>query len=251
MRKVVVFQHIAHKILGTLDPILKLHRLNIRYVNFSRTPDEQPRLEKYNGLVVLGGNMGVYEADQYQHLRTELKLIEEALKKEIPVLGICLGSQLLAEVLGGRVRKHTQREVGWCSVHFNDLALADPLFSHFQKAERVFQVHGDTFDIPTSAVHLASSEVCPSQAFRYGNKAYGLQFHLEADLPMIQRWMKREESSLDIDFKTVEVETTQFLERSLEISQKTFSQFVNLFQLEERPLLLGSDHAKPLRGDKK
>src|SRR4051812_26954694 len=100
MRKLIVFQHVAHEILGTLNPLLKEQGFRVRYINFERTPHAEPALDKYNGLVVLGGYMGVYEADKYTHIRVEMKRIEEALKRNIPVLGICLGSQILAHVLG-------------------------------------------------------------------------------------------------------------------------------------------------------
>ncbi len=90
MRKIIVFQHVAHEILGTLNPLLKSKGFRVRYINFDRNPEETPSLEKYNGLIVLGGNMGVYEAEKYTHIKVELKLIEQALSKNIPILGICV-----------------------------------------------------------------------------------------------------------------------------------------------------------------
>lgn len=247
MRKVLVFQHVAHSILGTLNPTLKGSGLKMRYVNFERTPDEQPSIEKYNGLIVLGGHMGVYEADKYKHIKVEMQLIEEALKKNIPVLGICLGAQLLAHVLGAPVRKHTQKEIGWCDIELTEEGLKDPLLSHFQPREKIFQLHGDTFDIPTSAVQLAKSDVCNGQAFRYGDKVYGLQFHLEVDQPMIQRWLDNPRN-YDEMFSThqnfskeqVGLETVDFLPHSMDLSRQTFEKFVGLFALKQRPIRLGS-----------
>src|SRR5262249_19570043 len=131
MRKVLVFQHVAHEILGTLNPLLKRQGFRIRYVNFDRHPDAHPSIEKYDGLVVLGGNMGVYESETYQHIKVEAKLIEEALKKEIPVLGICLGSQILAHVLGSNVRKNMEKEIGWYDLEFTEPGRQDLLFNHF------------------------------------------------------------------------------------------------------------------------
>lgn len=251
MKKVIVFQHVAHKILGTLNPNLKQSGLRIRYVNFDRNPDESPEIGKYHGLIILGGHMGVYEGEKYTHIKTECRLIEEALKKDIPVLGICLGSQLLAHVLGAEVRKHTVREVGWCDVHFLDNAKDDPLLQHFNPSEKLFQLHGDTFDLPKSAVHLAYSNECPSQAFRYGDKAYGFQFHLEVDTHMIERWLTYPQNLKDVQETIGENakdiilnDTTQHIYRSLELSHQCFRQFINFFDIPEKSLLLGSNETK-------
>ncbi|MBP9679822.1 MAG: type 1 glutamine amidotransferase [Bacteriovorax sp.] len=251
MRKVLVFQHVAYKILGTLDPTLKEHGLRMRYVNFERNPEEHPSVEKYNGLIILGGHMGVYEADKYTHIKVEMKLIEEALKKNIPILGICLGSQLLAQVLGAQVRKHAEKEIGWHDVDLTLEGMNDPLFSHFNKTQKLFQLHGDTFDVPSSAVHLARSELCPSQAFRYGDKVYGLQFHLEVDSPMIHRWLDNPINQEDIkaskgkySIEQIRCETDQYIDQSKNLSQKTFSKFIELFELPKRLIQLGARHDK-------
>lgn len=252
MRKVLVFQHVANKILGTLNPALKARGLNIRYVNYERTPDEHPSMQKYNGLIILGGHMGVYEADKYKHIRVEMKLIEEALKKEIPVLGICLGAQLLAHVLGSEVRKNSEKEIGWYDLNLSESGIKDLLFSHFKSSEKVFQLHGDTFDIPSTATHLASSPTCHSQAFKYGEKVYGLQFHLEADEPMIQRWLDNPRNQEEMfsthknfSIENIRAETEQYIQQSLELSKKTFEKFIDLFALKERSIQIGSGHVKP------
>ena len=184
MMKFTVIQHESYEVLGTLDPLLRKKGLRIRYVNFERSPDLKPSIEKYDGLILLGGYMGVYEAEKYTHLKVEMSLIEQALKRKMPVLGICLGAQILAHVLGAPVRKHSHREMGWYDVNLTDVGLKDPVLGHFGKSEKVFQSHGDTFDIPETAEHLAWSERCLGQAFRYQENVYGLQFHLEAD-PMV------------------------------------------------------------------
>lgn len=252
MRKILVFQHVAHKILGTLNPTLKSHGLNMRYVNYERTPDEHPSIQKYNGLIILGGHMGVYEADHYKHIKVEMMVIEEALKKNIPILGICLGAQLLAHVLGSEVRKNKEKEIGWYDINLTEEGIKDPLFSHFNSTEKIFQLHGDTFDIPKSAVHLASSKACHSQAFRYGEKAYGLQFHLEADAPMIERWLNNPRNQEEMfsthdnfSMEKIKSETDNHINHSMDLSNHFFEKFISLFALKERPFRLGTDHAKP------
>jgi len=240
MRRVIIFKHVAGEVLGTLNPLLKEQRMNIRYVNFERYPSADPSLEKYQGLVIFGGWMGVYEADRYKHLKVEMKLIEQALKREIPILGICLGSQILAHVLGAQVRKHAEKEVGWNEVHLTEEGQKDPLLGHFGRMEKVFQMHGDTFDIPAGAVHLASSAACSSQAFRYGDKAYGLQFHLEVDRAMIERFLHVKKNREEVEafagkqaILKMEEETELYLRRSVELSRQAFLEFVRLFGLGE------------------
>lgn len=247
MRKVLVFQHVANEILGTLNPALKKQGLNIRYVNFERDPEASPSVEKYNGLIVLGGYMGVYEADQYTHIKTEIKLIEQALKKNIPILGICLGAQILAHVLGSEVRKSAEKEMGWYDVELTTAGENSPLLSHFKKTEKIFQMHGDTFDIPKSCEHLAISKICPAQAFSYGTKVFGLQFHLEVDEAMILRWLNNPKNQKDIlesqgkvSDEQMRAETALYLKNSLSLSEQTFKKFIDLFALKERPILLKS-----------
>ncbi len=253
MRKVIVFQHVANKILGTLNPIMKENGLRMRYVNFERDPQAAPSMERYNGLIVLGGNMGVYEAEKYTHIKTEIKLIEEALKKDIPILGICLGSQMLAQVLGATVRKHSEKEVGWCNISLTSEGLVDPLFKHFKSTEKIFQLHGDTFNLPQSTTHLAYSDICPAQAFRYGTKVYGLQFHLEVDSAMIHRWMENPHNQQEIfsgnnsSPEQIRIDTEMHINHSMLLAHETFNQFVKLFTLKDRPVLTGSGHGKPTR----
>lgn len=254
MRKVIVFQHVAHEILGTLNPLLKERRFRIRYINFERHPDMEPDVKRYNGLIVLGGYMGVYEADKYKHVRYEMRAIEEALKMGVPIMGICLGAQLIAHVLGATVRKHMESEMGWSTVELTERGSNDPLLGHFKKSETVFQMHGDTFDIPKGAIHLAQSGVCEGQAFRFGERVYGLQFHLEVDKPMIQRWMKVPRNLADLaasgrySVEQIGEQTERNIQHSIELSKKTFSKFIDLFGIEEGPELVGSGHGKSRRG---
>ncbi len=250
MRKILVFQHVAHEPLGTLNPLLKAEGFRIRYVNFQRHPDFEPKLEGYNGLIILGGPMGVYEQKAYPHLHRELHIIQEALKKQIPVLGICLGSQLLAEALGGQVRKNKQWEIGWYDVDVTKEGGGDSLLGTFKASEKIFQLHGDAFEVPKGAVHLAKSEVCEGQAFKYKN-AYGFQFHLEVDEAMIHRWLKIPANRQQIDesggsFTSEQIiaDTELYIKNSLSLSKKTFSKFIELFGKREKKLVLGSGHGK-------
>ncbi|MGH7854128.1 MAG: type 1 glutamine amidotransferase [Candidatus Binatia bacterium] len=241
MKKLLVIQHVAHELLGTLNPLLKRAGFRIRYVNFARHPDAQPSLYGYDGLIVLGGPMSVNDSNRLPHLVTELKLIEEAMRREIPMLGICLGAQLVAKTLGAAVYRNPEKEIGWYDVSPTTDASSDPLLTPLQKTEKIFQWHGETFDIPNSTRHLAFSSLCANQAFRYGTKVYGFQFHMEVDEPMIQRWMRVPENQKEIStlrgdhhIEQIYSETTQHMARLGEISERVFSAFIDLFGIEKK-----------------
>ena len=141
------------------------------------------------GLIVMGGPMGVYEQAQYPFLRDEMLLIESALKLGRPVLGVCLGSQLLAAVLGAEVRKGERKELGWHAVTLSASAAQDALFAGVRPEFWPFHWHGDVFSLPNAAAGLASSRQTPCQAFRYGKSAYGILFHLEVTREQISQML--------------------------------------------------------------
>jgi GMP synthase (glutamine-hydrolysing) len=136
----------------------------------------------------LGGPMNVYEEDKFPFLKAENSFLKEIVAKEIPFLGICLGGQLLAKACGAQVSKSSEKEVGWGTVKLTSAAKQDELFRNLPHKLPVYQWHEDTFALPEGAVHLASSEGCPHQAFRIGNDAYGLQFHSEVTSDMEREW---------------------------------------------------------------
>jgi GMP synthase (glutamine-hydrolysing) len=236
MPKLLVCQHVAFEILGTLNPLLKDSGFRMRYVNFGRHPQARPRLDGYHGLIVLGGPMNVDETDAHPHLDTEVELIREAIDADLPVLGICLGAQLIAKALGAAVRRNGEKEIGWHPLSPTEEAREDPLFGHFEPIQPIFQWHGDTFDIPDGAVHLASSPSCANQAFRYRQNVYGLQFHLEVDTHLIERWLRVPAFQEEIealggktDTERIRDETNRYIEGTRQLADRTFLEFVKLF----------------------
>ena len=236
MAKILVFQHVAYEILGTLDPLLRNAGFRIKYVNFERYPDAEPSLDGYEGLIVLGGPMNVDQVGDHPFLKTEVGLIREAMERGFPILGICLGSQLLAKALGSKVKKNPEKEIGWYDLSPTEEGMSDPLISNFSSPEKIFQWHGDTFDLPEGSVRLASSPLCKNQAFRFGDNIYGFQFHLEVDEPMIERWLevppnKQEIAALNgkIDPDVIREDTPRYIERLKELSDGAFGGFISLF----------------------
>ena len=139
----------------------------------------------YDAIVILGGPMAVY--DNLAYLQKEQELIRNAIKNETPLLGICLGSQLIAQAVGGRVYKGKKKEIGWYNVYLTPASSNDIFRGFTNKAIRIFQWHGDTYDLPANAKILAYSDLYP-QAFRIGS-AVGIQFHFEVDEHLIRTWI--------------------------------------------------------------
>jgi GMP synthase (glutamine-hydrolysing) len=240
MKKLLVCQHVAHEILGTLNPLLKSAGFRIRYVNFARHPEAQPCLDGYDGIVILGGPMSANDTDRLPHLVTEMNLIEQAMQRNLPVLGICLGAQLIAKTLGAAVYPNHEKEIGWYDVSPTGEADSDPLLAEFRNREKLFQWHGETFDMPRSTRHLAFSALCANQAFRYGDNVYGFQFHLEVDEPMIHRWLRLAEHRNEfnalggkIDPAHIHGETPEHIARLHQLSDRVFGEFIQLFGIKK------------------
>jgi GMP synthase (glutamine-hydrolysing) len=182
---VLVLQHAAAESPGIIEEVLRARGVPIDVVH---TQDGAPVPESIRGrlgLVVMGGPMGVYEQPCRPHLAAEIRLIRCALEAEIPTLGICLGSQLLAAALGAHVEPAT-REIGWYPVHLAEAAAKDPLWSGVESPFTPLHWHGDAFELPPGAIPLASSERTDCQAFAYRERAYGFLFHLEVTESMVR-----------------------------------------------------------------
>jgi len=147
-----------------------------------------PRPEDVDVLIVMGGPMGVYETDKYDFLSSEVKLIAEMVRRGRPMLGVCLGAQLLAEALGAKVFAGPSPEIGFGSVELTKEARRDPVFATLPHPLPVFHWHGDTYDLPNGALLLARNANYEHQAFRFGRNAYGLQFHVELDSNTWNEW---------------------------------------------------------------
>ena len=138
-----------------------------------------PDVKDVDRLLIMGGPMGVYEADKYEWLTTERGFIKDVIDKGKRVLGICLGSQLIAAAMGAKVYPMTHKEIGWFMITWDKAALMHSLTKGVSRKSKVFHHHGDTYDLPDNATRMASSEGCVNQAFVIGNNVLALQFHME------------------------------------------------------------------------
>lgn len=138
-----------------------------------------PAQDQLDWLIVMGGPMNIYEHDEYPWLVPEKECIRQSIENGKTILGVCLGAQLIADVLGGPVTQNLHKEIGWHSVSLSADGRKNPLFVGWPDRFEAFHWHGDTFEIPSQAVHIAASEGCPNQAFVYAERVVGLQFHIE------------------------------------------------------------------------
>lgn len=194
-----------------------------------------PRPHRFQAVISLGGPMNVYEEETYPFLKAEDDLIRRVVADGIPFLGICLGGQLLAKAVGGRVTRNPVKEIGWHAVELDQPGQRDPLFAGLPDRFPVFQWHGDTFSLPGEAVRLARSDACQNQAFRFGfgGIAYALQFHLEVTPGMIDRWVHQYGADLDGTADPAQIceQAPARCAALLPVARRVFKNFTRLVQL--------------------
>jgi GMP synthase (glutamine-hydrolysing) len=187
---------------------------------------------RYGFLMALGGPMNVYEEKKYPYLAHETAIIREALQKETPVIGLCLGAQLMSKALGARVEKARRREIGWYPIELTEAGAGDPLLSPFSDATVLFQWHEDAFVLPEGAVRLAGNRDCPNQAMRIGAMGYGFQFHFEVTRAIIRYWV--ETGREDVEQvrgadgpRTVLRETDEHISESMRLARAFFGAYLD------------------------
>lgn len=196
MKTVYVIQHIHCETPGLIADALAAHDAAIAHVRPFAGDAIPPTMGHAAGLVVMGGPMGVYEQEQHPFLTDEIELIQHALRDGKPVLGVCLGSQLLAAALGAKVGQGRQKEIGWFPVTLTADGAKDPLLAGAPATFAALHWHGDVFELPRGAVSLASSALTAHQAFRHGTNAYGFLFHMETTPPLIEGMMRNFDGEL-------------------------------------------------------
>lgn len=224
--KVLVLKNVHQEGPGTMEDFLKRKGIIYRVIELEseKIPDDD-----YDILVIMGGPMSVNDGEIYHYLKEEERVVREYIRKDKKILGICLGAQMLARALGSKVYKGPRPEIGWYPIELSDDGLKDPLMQNLAlhpregdlwKRFRVFHWHGETFDIPEGAVRLASSELYPNQAFRYGRGVYAFQFHIEVRKEMIAEWLKDE-----ADLTRITEETETFYEEYLGRAENFYKEF--------------------------
>ncbi len=187
--RVHVFQHVHYEGLGSMETFFKDIGADITYTEFF-AGGKAPAPHAFDLLLVMGGPMGVYDEAEFPWIKEEKQALKAALNAQKPVIGICLGSQLMAEVLGGKVTKNAHREIGWFPVERISNPRVSWVSECFPERFTTFHWHGDTFSIPSGASALFKSEGCANQGFVWGEKVVGLQFHPEITPAVAATWVE-------------------------------------------------------------
>ena len=186
--KIHCLAHVPFEDAANIGRWAKLRGHSLTYTHFFKD-ETLPPLEQFDMLAIMGGLMNVYEHDEYPWLIVEKKFTRQAIDAGKKIIGVCLGAQLLADILGGTVKANDHKEIGWHTVKQTPQAVQSQAFSVLPQEMRVFQWHGDTFSLPPGAVHLASSDICQNQAFQYNDTVLALQFHMEYSKGSIEKML--------------------------------------------------------------
>jgi GMP synthase-like glutamine amidotransferase len=226
---VLICKNIEHEGPGTIEDYLRTQKFPYEIIDLSRG-EKIPDHERFEVLILMGGPMSVQEENLYPYLQREGELVKDFLKRKRKILGICLGAQIMAKALGARVYKGKDQEIGWDNIELTEEGSRDPFMQalafdpdtgDFSRKFKVFHWHGETFNIPRGAEKLAESDLYPEQAFRYGNRAYALQFHIEVQKKMIYDWFRDKPSQL--------ITLTKQTEQFYDVYQKRAFMFYELF----------------------
>lgn len=189
MSHVLLIGHDPNETFGVAPSTLSAAGMTVR-LHLAGTGDVLPQVDDVAGVAVFGGSMNVDMTDEHPYLAEEREFVRDVVANDIPFLGICLGAQMLARALDGRVYPAGIREIGFNALRPMPQASDDPLLSVFADGDMVFHWHEDTFELPQGATLLARGDDVPMQAFRTGQRAWGMQFHLEVDRPELELWLR-------------------------------------------------------------
>lgn len=226
--RVVAFRHVPFEGLGLIQPALDDRGIPVEFPDLFRDDAPLPDVSTAGGLIFMGGPMSVN--DDLPFVEQEIQFIRQAIGRGQPVLGVCLGSQLIAKALGAKVYKNSSKEIGWFDVHVTDAGRQDPILSGLESTETVFHWHGETFDLPPGATWLAYSDACRHQAFRIHSNVYGLQFHLEVTPEMIRDWCLQDANCGDVRELDSPLNPDLHSERLAGLSRVVFGRWCDLLK---------------------
>jgi GMP synthase (glutamine-hydrolysing) len=230
---VTILQHIDCETPGIIADFLQSAGIDMHFVRIFDGNPIPSNLASQAGLIVMGGPMSVYDHGRFPFLLEEQRLIEQVLKDDKPLLGICLGSQLIAATLGAEVKSGRQKEIGWYPVSLTASAATDALWQELPSRFTAYHWHGDVYELPQGAVSLAASELTPCQGFRYGEKAYGFLFHMEVTEKIIGKMVKEFRGELDAENITagsIIAKSRDHFQQLQTIGGKVFGRWVKLLK---------------------
>ncbi|WP_313023939.1 glutamine amidotransferase [Pseudomonas lopnurensis] len=211
MKKAIALRHVHFEDVGTLEAVLTDHDYEIQYIDPTLGELDNSDIQHADLLIVLGGPIGAYDERIYPFLEYELTVVRHWLQAQKPILGICLGAQLIARALGANVYSMGVKEIGFTPLTLTPAGRNSPLAA--LEGVPVLHWHGDQFNIPENGTHLASTSIGLNQAFSIGSQVLGLQFHLEVDTHKIEQWLVGHASELaqaDLDLQAIRTDAVRF-----------------------------------------
>lgn len=242
MKLATVIRHLAFEDLGSLEPVLSQQGYSIQYLEAGM--DDLSAIAPLNTdlLIVLGGPIGAYDEQDYPFLVDELRILEQRLAADLPTLGICLGAQLMARALGANVYPGGQKEIGWSPLTLSAAGQQSPLKHLTTQSTPVLHWHGDTFDLPTGAIHLAASDKYVNQAFSWGKNGLGLQFHPEVTKRGLERWFIGHAGEIgatpDVSVAQLRQDTARYADQLMAQASKIWSDWLTLVQQPQAEAML-------------
>jgi GMP synthase (glutamine-hydrolysing) len=231
--RVLAFRHTHFEDLGWIGDALAANGIHYEYADLYASIQAQPAVSEADALIFLGGSMSAN--DDLPYIHREIQHIRDAIHHGRPVLGVCLGAQLIAKALGARVYGNAVKEIGWAPVSFTDAGRRDPLFTGLSASETIFHWHGETFELPSGSERLAASAHCPNQAFRVGDRVYGLQFHLEVTPELIAQWCREDEACGDAREDAEPIDAKAHAARAKELAGLVFGRWCRLVSAQTFP----------------
>lgn len=229
--KIHYLQHVHFEGLGSIEPVLKKKGHIISDTKFYDEEHRLPDPDDFDWLIVMGGPMGIFDYDKYSWLKAEKLFIRRAIDSGKLILGICLGAQLIADVLGASVYRNPQKEIGWFDISPSPAIKNTMLSDILPPKLKVFHWHSDTFDLPKGAINIASSEACQNQGFILDNRIFGLQFHLETTMQSAAALIENGRKELDVS-KFVQTEEEMLADYSrFTIVNRVMNNVLNIIEL--------------------